>query len=124
MQIKADVKTIEHLKDYFFVVPDYQREYVWEPDKHVSQFLDDIHNEFGNETDIKNQKRYFIGSIIIVKREDGTFEVIDGQQRLTTIVIFLCAFRDYIEKMDIPQELKEQKEEFLKEIKDLLYKYY
>ena len=32
MEIKADVKKVESLKDFFFVVPDYQREYVWESD--------------------------------------------------------------------------------------------
>lgn len=42
MEIKAEVKSVEKLKDYFFVVPDYQREYVWVADTHVSRFLQDI----------------------------------------------------------------------------------
>lgn len=38
MEIKADVKSIAELKDYYFVVPDYQREYVWKADDQVEQF--------------------------------------------------------------------------------------
>ena len=39
MKIDAQVKSIEKLKDYFFLVPDYQREYVWKADDQVEQFL-------------------------------------------------------------------------------------
>ena len=41
MEIKAQVHSIAKLKDYFFVVPDYQREYVWKVDDQVEQFLAD-----------------------------------------------------------------------------------
>ena len=46
MDIKAQVHTIERLRDYNFLVPDYQREYVWEVDDRVEQFVADIANEF------------------------------------------------------------------------------
>ena len=39
MKIDAKVQSISKLKDYFFLVPDYQREYVWKPDDEVEQFL-------------------------------------------------------------------------------------
>mgnify|MGYP001536158100 CR=1 FL=1 len=42
MKIDAKVQSISKLKDYFFLVPDYQREYVWKPDDEVEQFLIDI----------------------------------------------------------------------------------
>lgn len=35
MNIDAEVKSISKLKEYFFIVPDYQREYVWKPDDQV-----------------------------------------------------------------------------------------
>jgi uncharacterized protein with ParB-like and HNH nuclease domain len=92
MKIDAKVKQIETLKDYFFIVPDYQREYVWDSIKNVLVFLRDIYNEFNPAT--TNQTNYFIGSAIIVKRTDGQYDVIDSQQRLTTIIISLCAMRD------------------------------
>lgn len=91
MDIKAQVHNISKLRGYFFIVPDYQREYVWKVDDQVEQFLADIDNEF--EAGAKNQSSYFIGSIIIVKNGEK-YDVIDGQQRLTTIVLMMCAFRD------------------------------
>lgn len=122
MEIKAEVKSIESLKDFFFVVPDYQREYVWLADTHVSRFLQDISDEFKPLSD--KQTNYFIGSTIIVKRDDGAFDVVDGQQRLTTIVIALCAIRDVLQKLEIEDEsLTIERDELLKVVKELLYKY-
>lgn len=113
MEIKAQVESISKLKDYFFVVPDYQREYVWKPDDQVEQFLIDIDNEY--EPNVSNQKSYFIGSIIIVENE-GKFDVIDGQQRLTTIILSLCAFRDLLK----PLSLDEKQKKYLQTIEELL----
>jgi hypothetical protein len=98
MEIKAAVNSISKLKDYFFLVPDYQREYVWKVDDQVEQFLEDIDNEY--DSHVSEQKSYFIGSIIIV-RNDRKYDVIDGQQRLTTIVLTLCAFRDLLAKLTL-----------------------
>lgn len=93
MEVKAQVQNISKLKDYYFLVPDYQREYVWKVDDQVEQFLADIANEF--EPGAKDQSSYFIGSIIIVKNGDK-YDVIDGQQRLTTTVLTMCALRDLL----------------------------
>ncbi|HFG1573997.1 TPA: DUF262 domain-containing protein [Vibrio cholerae] len=97
MDIKAEVKSVERLKDYFFVVPDYQREYVWKVDDQVEQFLIDIDNEY--VPGARDQASYFIGSIIIVQNGEK-HDVIDGQQRLTTLVISLCALRDLLRSCD------------------------
>ena len=121
MEIKAEVKSIESLKDYFFVVPDYQREYVWQADIHVARFLQDISDEFRPST--RKQSNYFIGSTIIVKRDDGSFDVVDGQQRLTTIVISLCSIRKALQELNTSEEeLITVKDELLKVVKELLYK--
>ena len=113
MEIKAEVKSITKLKDYFFIVPDYQREYVWKVDDQVEQFLIDIENEYEPKSD--NQKSYFIGSIIIVEN-NGKFDVIDGQQRLTTIILSLCAFRDMLKPLDLDSKQKK----YLQTIEELL----
>jgi len=113
MDIEARVHNISKLKDYFFVVPDYQREYVWRVDDQVEQFLADINNEF--EAGAKSQSSYFIGSIIIVKN-DKKYDVIDGQQRLTTIVLMMCALRDVL-KSTI---LNETQKYYLKAISEWL----
>ncbi len=113
MEIKAEVKSITKLKDYFFLVPDYQREYVWKPDDQVEQFIIDIDNEY--ESNPALQKSYFIGSIIIVENK-GKYDVIDGQQRLTTIILSLCAFRDLLK----PLTLDAKQKKYLQTIEELL----
>ncbi len=120
MEVKSDVLTIEKLNDSFFIVPDYQREYVWKADDHVERFLEDIDNE------TLSNKSYFIGSIIIVEKNDGRFDVIDGQQRLTTIVLTLCALRNILEELDysiLDLKYRSRSLQYLQIIKNLLYNY-
>lgn len=89
MKIESQKLSVtEAFKNFYYIVPPYQREYVWR-EKHVSQLLVDIHDEFINDVN----SEYFIGSIVVNKREDGTYEIIDGQQRLTTLFISLCALK-------------------------------
>lgn len=116
MKIDAQVKSIEKLKDYFFLVPDYQREYVWKADDQVEQFLTDIDNEYDENAD--QQESYFIGSIIIVKNKNK-YDVIDGQQRLTTITLTLCAIRDLLSN----QELTDLQKNHLSTVNNLLYSF-
>ncbi|HUW95201.1 MAG TPA: DUF262 domain-containing protein [Anaerolineae bacterium] len=86
----------------FYVVPSYQREYVWEG-KQVEQLLLDIYDAFPESGQPTSQ--YFIGSIVVCPGEDTVLELIDGQQRVTTAYLFLCAIRDYLaELQDEPLE--------------------
>lgn len=79
-----NTKTIGELKDLRFFVPAYQRGYRW-TEHEVNALLDDV-AEFSTEGD----KRYCIQPLIIKKRkDDDSYEVVDGQQRLTTIYIFM-----------------------------------
>ena len=80
----------------FYVVPDYQREYVWETEQ-VEQLLNDINAEFGS--DPGEAPEYFIGSIVVCPGNDGVLELIDGQQRMTTLFLTLCAIRDRIKEL-------------------------
>ena len=68
-----------------YVIPRYQRAYAWE-DKEIIQLIDDI-----NDIDINTDNNYYIGSLIVsrVKGKENTFEVVDGQQRLTTLFLVL-----------------------------------
>lgn len=63
-----------------YIVPLYQRGYAWE-EKHIVQLIDDV-------MDIPSNGQYYIGSLIVHSRMDA-FEVIDGQQRLTTLFLLL-----------------------------------
>src|ERR1700730_256269 len=76
-------------RDCFYIVPDYQREYVW-TDKEVQQLLDDINEQI----DAGNSREYFVGTVLVSPLgEKNHYEVIDGQQRLTTFFLLLCALK-------------------------------
>ena len=68
-------------KEVHYVIPRYQRAYAWE-DKEIVQLIDDINDSVGN---------YYIGSLVVAKVKDKveTYEVVDGQQRLTTLYLLL-----------------------------------
>lgn len=80
----------EAFKECFYIVPDYQREYVW-TEKEVLQLLNDITDQI----DATSDTEYFVGTVLVspVLEEKNHFEVIDGQQRLTTSFLLLCALR-------------------------------
>ena len=80
----------EAFQECFYVVPDYQREYVW-TDKEVQQLLEDIDEQIDSGSD----KKYFVGMILVSPgSQKNHFDVIDGQQRLTTFyLLLLCALR-------------------------------
>lgn len=95
-KIESSDLTIEQVYKDFYVVPDYQREYVWS-DSDVQAFADDIQDEFyGSKGELLPDREYFIGSIVVCRNAQGVFDLIDGQQRMTTIYLFLCAIRDAI----------------------------
>ncbi|MDG4898162.1 DUF262 domain-containing protein [Mesorhizobium sp. WSM4976] len=76
-------------QECFYIIPDYQREYVW-TDKEVNQLLDDINEQI----DGGHEREYFIGTVLVSPTEQKThYEVIDGQQRLTTFFLLLCAMK-------------------------------
>jgi len=81
--------------DYFFRIPGYQRPYSWTRD-HSATLLDDLLDALPPEgTDPHEAAPYFLGSIVLIK--DPNFpdaDVVDGQQRLTTLTILLAALRD------------------------------
>ena len=74
-------------QDSLYKIPRYQRPYKWEGDQ-VEQLWDDIYSAY--EDNISN---YFLGSIITAK-DESSIDIIDGQQRMTTLMIFFCVLRD------------------------------
>ena len=62
-----------------YIIPLYQRNFSWRRE-HIEQLLQDIYAAYK-----QNQKHYYIGSLVVLKRSNGDFEVIDGQQRLTVL---------------------------------------
>ena len=73
--------------DFEYVIPSYQRPYAWTVDQ-ASELFDDLFDFHKSEA----EEEYFLGSIVLIKRESDPYsEVIDGQQRLTTLTILLSA---------------------------------
>ncbi|MBO6866764.1 MAG: DUF262 domain-containing protein [Thalassococcus sp.] len=91
-RIESQDIAVAGLFQSFYAVPDYQREYVWSTEQ-VEQLLTDIHGEMAN-ADPELSPEYFIGSIVVCPRKNGLLELIDGQQRMTTLYVTLCAIRD------------------------------
>ncbi len=84
----------EAFRECFYIIPDYQREYVW-TDKEVNQLLEDINEQI----DTGSTREYFIGTVLVSPTtQKGQYEVIDGQQRLTTFFLLLCALRHLLQK--------------------------
>ena len=91
MKIESHDKRVDELlKGNTFLIPRFQRAYSWEAD-HVLEFWSDI---------VKNMSEaYFIGSMVVYKVERAPLAVVDGQQRLTTITILLCAIREALKNI-------------------------
>jgi uncharacterized protein with ParB-like and HNH nuclease domain len=94
MKVEAHDVLVENLfKKGKFIIPDYQREFDWD-DENIEELLEDI-----DETPIN--ENYFIGHMVFEGAfNDFEFKVIDGQQRITTLTILLCAIRDRFYKLE------------------------
>ncbi|WGJ85501.1 DUF262 domain-containing HNH endonuclease family protein [Gordonia sp. SMJS1] len=87
--------------DYEFTIPEYQRPYAWGKEQAL-QLLDDLEGALARDTD----EPYFLGSIVLVKAgSDPDAQVIDGQQRLTTLSILFAVLRDLTENSKLAGEL-------------------
>lgn len=81
--IERDIRQI--LESGTYIIPRFQRPFSWEKD-HIDEFWQDT------TSDVK--KDYFIGAFVTYNINNASYGVVDGQQRLTTITIALCAIRD------------------------------
>ena len=77
-----------------FLIPDYQRPYAWTEDE-CETLWDDIFNfafPNNNKDEFSSDDEYYLGPIVTFKNNKGKLEIIDGQQRLTTLMLLLRAF--------------------------------
>lgn len=72
-----------------YIIPRYQRNYAWGQTE-ISQLIKDIDEFF----DINENKSYYLGSLVCFKRENGKYELLDGQQRHTTITLINLVLRN------------------------------
>jgi hypothetical protein len=93
-KIDADAMLVEAIFQRFYVVPDFQREYVWKK-RHVNQLLEDLFRSFMSG----GSDEYFLGSMVLHREEDG-YHLVDGQQRITTLYILIAGLRDRFKQLD------------------------
>lgn len=98
-EIKCEKKVIKEIFDLWYRIPEYQRPYVWETDQ-VRELLEDTFEAYCSNQDAQ----YFLGSMVLKineKNENGVsyqeYELLDGQQRLTTMFLFFAAVRDMVD---------------------------
>ncbi len=102
-------KTISQIWDDNYVVPIYQRNYAW-GEEQITQLLQDIYDASQNE-----ESNYFIGSLVVLLRTDGVFEVIDGQQRLTTLHL-ICKKLGILKQSRLSYDSRPEVEEFFSDL--------
>ena len=117
--IEADKRILQKIfsEDFWFVIPEYQRPYVWQKDN-IEELIEDLYYAFEHKED----NEYFLGSLVLKNTNNESFneyEVLDGQQRLTTFFMMIAVLRDLLEDDDYKSTLREliyQKENKLKKI--------
>lgn len=107
--ISLTIKSLFGNSESLFQIPKYQRPYSW-LDEQVDQLWEDLYTTFeNNHQDPETDANYFLGSIIVVSPEINSSycDVVDGQQRLTTLMILFCAIRDTFPNINGDIDIKE-----------------
>lgn len=96
-----------------FLIPEYQRPYAWTEDQVLTLFSDLV--EYTNN---QNESSYFLGCIVSFSNENKEQEIIDGQQRITTLFLLLRAIHRKLQKMSDSKE----KDNFIRQIEPAIWK--
>jgi uncharacterized protein with ParB-like and HNH nuclease domain len=116
-----ELKTINELQQFNFYIPSYQRGYRWSINE-VKDLLNDISDFTPRVIEDSDEKTWYcLQPIVVKKKENGQYEVIDGQQRLTTIYLILHYINSrYVEPQklfDLDYETRKNSTLFLKNLK-------
>lgn len=107
-----------NFSDNIYFIPSYQRGYRWDK-KQVEELLDDIYEVY-----VTKQESYCLQPIVVSKIEENKYEIIDGQQRLTTIYILLTRFKRFIdEKFQLDFEVRQNCVDFFKKLDTGIFDY-
>ncbi len=80
--------------NYRFEIPEYQRPYAWTTEQ-AGELLDDLLHAIKHVDNVSDASPYFLGSIVIIKKGlQPQAQIVDGQQRITTLTILLCVLRE------------------------------
>jgi len=101
---KLDIKEFLYTPGRFFKIPDFQRPYSWDK-PNVINFLEDL------EQAVQTGRKHFFGSVVYVNEGDDNSTIIDGQQRVTTVILMLTAIYHIL--LDNPEQSTIQSDEIL-----------
>ena len=103
-------------EEFWFIVPQYQRPYVWQ-EENIQELIDDLYYAF----EYKQNSEYFLGALVLkrtTEKEFREYEILDGQQRLTTLCMMMAVIRDLIKKPQykytLSQMIYQEENELLK----------
>jgi len=85
-----------------YIIPSYQRPYSWNAEQ-AEQLIRDIHESF-----LEESEEYFIGSLICIDKGKNEYEIVDGQQRLTTLSLIFAKVRDLISNEKIKSDIQKR----------------
>ncbi|MBR2935564.1 MAG: DUF262 domain-containing protein [Paludibacteraceae bacterium] len=114
--IHADPKEIRKIFSEKYIIPDFQRPYSWEKE-HCDKLWEDIIDFYDNQT--SKEDKYFLGNIVIHQSGDS-FAVIDGQQRLTTLLLLIKALHSKAGTATVLEECLRIKDPLTSELTDTL----
>lgn len=106
-------KTIAQIWENKYVVPLYQRNFAW-TEEQIGQLLQDICDN-APKSDNDDCGNYYLGSLVVLERKDGVWEVIDGQQRLTCLHL-ICKYLDILNKPCLTYDSRPEVERFFADL--------
>lgn len=116
--VSGDALSASGLLRLKHIVPAYQRDYVW-TQKTVEQLWDDLiehYRRYSVDEQLPNPEGYFLGAMVVVLDKDsGKFEVVDGQQRLTSLSTIISILFDYLGKLAVPEPHRSGHEQVARE---------
>lgn len=101
-----------------FVIPEYQRPYAW-TEEHVETLFNDLWEFTVKEGGTEKEGTYFLGSIVSYDNKQGEQEIIDGQQRITSLFLLLRAIYT---KLNYPNDKTPEAENFIKKIEPAIWR--
>ena len=99
---KTDIVNLEMLEKYDFSIPTYQRPYVW-GDEQIKKILDDFYQSFSTSP----ENVYYVSSFL-TKEEESVAELIDGQQRFTTLWLIAFVINNLSQDSSLTSFLKKE----------------
>jgi len=102
-----EVNVRDLLLGKLFKIPIYQRPFSWN-EENFQELVDDIKDAMDSGEEI-----YFLGTVLLKRAGDEvTYEIVDGQQRLTSLIVLLAVFRDCLNNLKLQKWLEEEGDEF------------